>query len=112
MKKTLVKSEKEYREYVFKTLEERAVKEDVLENTFGVIKEHSCWDYDENGNEIDEDGNIIPDDFSSPELLVFEDWVKQMSFPLIIISWIETSFDRHGDVAICVAGFVELKEFQ
>lgn len=48
-----------------------------------------CWDYDEDGNEIDEDGNIMP--AFTKESLEFEDLVEPMEFPLVFILWAESS---------------------
>jgi hypothetical protein len=88
------------------------IQSNVLEECFGVVIKHDCWDVDEDGNEIDEDGNIIPDDSSSPEALVFEDWVKEFTYPFLIVYWFTSGFDRQGKSSVCVVDFVELKDFK
>ena len=83
-----------------------------LEQCFGVVVKHDCWDTDEDGNDVDEDGNIIPDDSSTPESLVFEDWVGELTYPFLIVYWFASGFDRLGKNSICVLDFVELKDFK
>jgi hypothetical protein len=113
MQKTLITNESEYRQFVFQILEDNIIgDEGALEDIFGVIKIHECWDTDENGNEIDEDGNILPDDSSSPEKLVFQDWVKNISFPFVIVSWIDVDYGRGKKNSILAVEFVELKDFE
>jgi len=83
-----------------------------VEDAFGVKIQHDCWDTDENGNDIDEDGNILPDDSSSPDKLVFEDWVNDLIYPLVVVSWIEAVYDRVGKSTICAVEFVEMEDFE
>jgi len=87
------------------------INESYLEEAFGVIRQHDCYDTDENGKDIDENGNVYPDDFSSPDKLVFEDWVNELTFPLILVYWIESSFDRIGDCSVCSVEFIEEKDW-
>jgi hypothetical protein len=71
----------------------------------------NCYDYDESGNEIDEDGNIIPP-LSRETIKISEDWKESMIFPLYFVGWIDSSFDRFGDVRMAYSDFVSLKEFE
>lgn len=82
-----------------------------IEEAYGLIMTHDCYDYDEDGNEIDEEGNIIEDDRSCPEALKFEDWVYELTYPFILIEWVDSTSDRTGDGFICGVETVELTEF-
>jgi hypothetical protein len=73
--------------------------------------ETSCYDTDEDGNDIDEDGNIIPP-LSRETIKIAEDWKEEMTFPLYFVGWIDSSWDRFGDVCISLSEFVSLKEFE
>jgi hypothetical protein len=66
--------------------------------------------YDEDGNEIDEDGNIIPA-LSRETIKIAEDWKEEMTFPLYFVGWIDSSWDRFN-VAVAFSEFVSLKEFE
>jgi len=72
--------------------------------------ETDCWDYDEDGNEIDEQGNIVPPT-SRETIKISEDWKDEMIFPLYFVGWIESGQDRYGDVRMAYSEFVSLKEF-
>lgn len=72
--------------------------------------EMECYDYDEDGNEIDEDGNIMPPT-SRETIKIAEDWKESMTFPLIFVGWIDSGFDRFGSVRMSFSEFVSLKEF-
>ncbi len=112
MKKALINSEKEYRNFCFSAYNE--YKEERIFNSiqqaFGIIDQSSCWDYNDKGEPVDEAGAVLKA-YEAPEDLLFEDWVKDLSFPLIIVHSIDIGFDRFGDVDFCVIEFVELKEF-
>lgn len=73
--------------------------------------EMNCYDYDEDGNEIDRDGNIIPP-LSRETIKIAEDWKEEMTFPLYFIGWIDSGWDRNGDVRMAFSEFVTLKEFE
>jgi hypothetical protein len=73
--------------------------------------ETSCYDTDEDGNEIDEDGNIIPP-LSRETIKIAEDWKEEMTFPLYFVGWIDSSWDRFGSVGMAFSEFVSLKEFE
>ena len=70
-----------------------------------------CYDYDEDGNEIDEDGNIMPP-LSRETIKIAEDWKEEMTFPLIFVGWIDSGFDRFGNVRMSFSEFVSLGEFE
>jgi len=70
----------------------------------------NCHGYDENDNEIDENGNIIPPT-SRETIKIADEWRKDLTFPLYFIGWIDSSFDRYGDVRMAFSDFVSLKEF-
>ncbi len=73
--------------------------------------EMNCYDYDEDGNDIDEDGNIIPP-LSRETIKIAEDWKEEMTFPLYFVGWIDSGFDRLGSVRMSFSDFVSLKEFE
>lgn len=73
--------------------------------------EMNCYDYDDDGNEIDEDGNIIPP-LSRETIKIAENWKEEMTFPLYFVGWIDSSWDRFGDVRMSYSEFVSLKEFE
>ena len=65
---------------------------------------------DMNCYDTDEDGNIIPP-LSRETLKISEDWKDEMTFPLVFVGMISSSFDRYGDVRMAFSEFVSLKEF-
>jgi hypothetical protein len=71
----------------------------------------NCYDTDEDGNDLDEDGNIIPP-LSRETIKIAEDWKEEMTFPLVFVGMISSSFDRFGGVRIAYSDFVSLKEFE
>jgi hypothetical protein len=73
--------------------------------------EMNCYDYDDDGNEIDRDGNIIPP-LSRETIKIAEDWKEEMTFPLYFVGWIDSNCDRYGDVRMAFSDFVSLKEFE
>lgn len=73
--------------------------------------ETDCWDYDEDGNEIDEDGNIMPPT-SRETIKISDDWKEEMTFPLMFVGWIDSDFDRFGKTRMAYSEFVTLKEFE
>lgn len=73
--------------------------------------ETSCYDTDEDGNDIDEDGNIMPPT-SRETIKIASDWKEDMTFPLYFVGWIDSSWDRFGSVRMSFSEFVSLKEFK
>jgi hypothetical protein len=70
----------------------------------------NCYDTDDDGNELDEDGNIIPP-LSRETIKISEAWKEDMTFPLYFVGWINSSRDRYGSVLMAFSEFVSLKEF-
>jgi len=70
-----------------------------------------CWDFDENGNDIDEQGNIIPPE-SREGLRLIEDLVEEVSFPLCLVGVLISDSDRLGNIAMCFSQIVTLKDFE
>ena len=70
-----------------------------------------CWDYDEDGNEIDEDGNIIPPT-TRESIKISEEWKDEMIFPLYFVGHINCESDRLGKFRIGFSEFVTLKDFE
>jgi hypothetical protein len=70
----------------------------------------SCYDTDDDGNEIDEYGNIILS-LSRETIKISEAWKEDMTFPLYFVGWIDSSWDRYGSVHMAFSEFVNLKEF-
>lgn len=70
----------------------------------------NCCDTDEDGNDIDEDGNIMPP-LSRETLKISEDWKDEMTFPLVFVGVIDSGFDRLGGVRMAFSDFVSLKDY-
>lgn len=113
MDKKLINNITEYREWAWKTYHEWD-QNDQIERAFGICPLHECWDsvYDENGewlHDIDEDGNIIPED--TAQTVQLEDWVSEVEFPAIFVYTFEKTWDRIGDQEIYILDYVSLSEF-
>lgn len=70
----------------------------------------NCYDYDEDGNEIDEDGNIMPP-WGRESLKLHPDLKEEMMFPLVFVGWIDCGFDRGGNSRVMFSEFVTLKDY-
>lgn len=113
MDKKLINNLTEYREWAWKTYQEWELNE-YIEKAFGLVPQHECWDcvYDENGewlHDVDEDGNIIPED--TAETIQLEDWVDEVEFPAVFVYTFEQTWDRIGDQEIYILDYVSLNEF-
>ena len=64
-------------------------------------------DYDEEGNYIDPDGNIILED--TRENMAFED--EDFIFPIVFVGWMESSWDKAGDGRVMFSQIVSLADF-
>jgi hypothetical protein len=75
---------------------------------------YDCYDSieDENGNwvDIDEDGNVIPED--TAETIKLDDWVYGLEFPVVTIYWFEQDDWRGCSHEICACDFVSINEFK
>lgn len=107
MNKTLLKDISEYRQWAWDLVEEED--DQHVEKALGLCVVRECWDVNEKGEEIDEEGNVIPDD--TAETVKLEDWVNKLQFPVVAVYCFEKEWDRHGSAQIVFAEFVELKEF-
>jgi hypothetical protein len=70
-----------------------------------------CWDHDDDGNEIDEEGNIMPP-FDIKHLKVEEEWKEELKYPLVLIGAVDSDFDRSGPMAMISIDFVCLEDFE
>jgi len=109
MTKKLIQNLSEYRQWAWNTLTELDDNK-VVAKELGLLPVYECWDVNEKGEEIDEDGNVIPED--TAETVKIEDWVSELQFPVVAVYWLEKEYDRHGDVTIVAVEFVSLNEFQ
>jgi len=107
MKKKLIKNLSEYRKWAFKQSENG---NEHVDRALGLNRIYDCWDYNEAGEEIDEKGNIIPED--TAENVELEDWVNELNFPAIIVYCFSKEFDRQGDLEIVLAEFVSISDFK
>ena len=108
MTKKLLKDIQEYRQWAYdiSTLHEHYKVDDAL----GLDISYDCWDTNDNGEDINEDGSVIPK--LTPENMKLENWVKDLIFPVVAVYWIEESDDRLcGRIAIAV-DFVSIDEFK
>jgi len=109
MKKDLIKSEIEYRKYVWDILLESNFNSK-LERAFGIVSQHDCYDYNDKNELIDENGVVLRDP-TGPQDLILEEEIESLSYPLIIVSWIEEDDFRGSKYTIIAVEFVELSEF-
>jgi len=72
--------------------------------------EMECWDYDESGNEIDKDGNIMPPT-SRETIKIASEWKEEMTFPLYFVGWVDSDYDRFGKSRVSFSEFVSLKDY-
>lgn len=112
MDKELIRSIDEYREWAWGIFEKNKTSRYIqsIENQLGLEIQHECYDTNENGEDLDEDGNVIPEDTVSTVNLV--EWVIDLKFPVIAVSWIESCLDRYGDATIVAIDFVSRDEFK
>jgi hypothetical protein len=69
-----------------------------------------CWDYDEDGNEIDEDGNIMQP-ISRESLKINKDFEEEFVFPLVFVGTIQSDYDRLGSIRLSISNFVSAIDF-
>jgi len=108
MVKKLINSKREYLEHCFPICDRE--KAYVINNAYGLILTMDCHDYDDNNNMLDEEGNIIPPD--SVDNVKVEEWVDELTYPLMLLEWINDDYDRLGDYRIICVETVCLKEFE
>lgn len=109
MAKKFLQNISEYRQWAWNVLEENDGNQNVADQ-LGLQPVYDCWDVNENGEEVDENGNVIPED--TAENVKLADFINELVFPVIAVYWIEKDHDRFGKVEIIAVDFVELKEFK
>ena len=108
MTKKLLKNIQEYRQWAFNIsiLHEHYEVDDAL----GLDINYDCWDTNDNGENINEDGSVIPK--LTPENMQLENWINELVFPVVAVYWIEKFDDRLGGVNITAVEFVSIDEFE
>ena len=108
MTKKLLKNIQEYRQWAYdiSTLHEHYKVDDAL----GLDINYDCWDTNDNGENINEDGSVIPK--LTPENMQLENWINELVFPVIVVYWIEKFDDRLGGLNITAVEFVSIDEFE
>lgn len=66
----------------------------------------NAWDTDEDGNDLDEGGNIIPP--NDRNALKIEYSKFDIKFPMVFVGWIESGFSRAGDESVMFSEFVNI----
>ena len=108
MTKKLLKDIQEYRQWAYdiSILHEHYKVDEAL----GLNINYDCWDTNDNGENINEDGSVIPK--LTPENMKLENWINELVFPVIVVYWIEKFDDRLGGVNITAVEFVSIDEFE
>lgn len=108
MTKKLLNNISEYRQWAWSILLEND-NDRVVSKSLGLRPAYDCFDYNDNDEPIDENGNVLPED--TAETIHIEDFIAKLIFPVIAVYWIANEWDRGGDVKIVAVEFVELREF-
>jgi hypothetical protein len=108
MTKKLLKNIQEYRQWAYdiSILHEHYKVDDAL----GVDISYDCWDTNDNGENINEDGSVIPK--TTPENMKLENWINDLIFPVVAVYWIEPADERVGGVNIAIVEYVSIGEFK
>ena len=108
MTKKLLKDIQEYRQWAYhiSTLHEHYR----VDAALGLVISYDCWDINGNGENINEDGSVIPK--PTPENMQLKNWVNELVFPVIAVYWIEKDCDRMGETVIIAADFVSINDFK
>ena len=108
MTKKLLKDIQEYRQWAYdiSILHEHYQVDDAL----GLDISYDCWDTNDNGEDINEDGSVIPK--LTPENMQLENWINELVFPVVAVYWIEKFDDILGEVNITAVKFVSIDEFE
>ena len=108
MTKKLLKDIQEYRQWAYdiSILHEHYKVDDAL----GLDINYDCWDTNDNGENINEDGSVIPK--LTPENMKLENWINELVFPVVAVYWIEKFDDILGEVNITAVKFVSIDEFE
>lgn len=108
MKKRLIQNETEYRQFALEVA--NSFMHEKVDEALGIIYDGSCYDYNDNNEPVDEAGKIIPE--MTPENMQLEDWVKELSYPFVIVYSFLKEHDRHGEVVLISREFVTLSDFK
>ena len=108
MTKKLLKDIQEYRQWAYdvSVLHEHYKIDDAL----GLDINYDCWDTNDNGENINEDGSVIPK--LTPENMILENRVNELVFPVVAVYWIERIDDRYGGMNITAVEFVSINDFK
>lgn len=108
MTKKLLKDIKEYRQWAYGiSIQHEHYK---VDDALGLDINYDCWDTNDNGENINEDGSVISK--LTPENMILENWVNKLVFPVVAVYWIEKIDDRYGGVNIIAVEFVSSEEFK
>ena len=104
----LIRTEKEYREFAFPLTEE--FDDGCTDMPLGIDRIRDCWDSDDDGNALDKEGNIIPED--TAENVELRDFITELTYPFIVVYYFDQAFGRFGEETNIIVDFVELHEFR
>lgn len=115
LKHKLLQNLTEYRKWAWNYYVENWTHNLNAANALGLLPTFECWDTirDENGElvDIDEEGNVIPED--TAETVALQDWMNEVQFPAVAVYFFAKEYHRNvnGDDEIYVCDFVSLSEF-
>jgi hypothetical protein len=105
----------EYRNWAWNYYEQNWKDNLHVAEELGMSLVYECWDsvLNENGElvDIDEDGNVIPED--TAETFALQEWMSEVKFPAVAIYFFQKEYHRNvrGDDEIYICDFVSLSEF-
>lgn len=108
MTKKLLKDISEYRQWAWSIRAEND-NDLTVSKSLGLRPAYDCYDYNDNDEPIDENGNVMPED--TAETIQIAHFISKLVFPVMAVYWIANEWDRGGDVKIVAVEFVELREF-
>lgn len=115
MKHKLLQNITDYRNWAWNYYVENWNHNLKVAQVLGLNPVFECWDSvpNENGElvDIDEDGNVIPEDTS--ETVALEEWISEVQFPAVAVYWFESGYSRNvrGKDEVYICDFVPLSEF-
>lgn len=107
MNKKLIKSEGEYRKFAFDILKRYNLYN--IEKCLGVEVDRECWDFNEKGQPINEEGEVLSD--ISPESMILCEEIKGLEYPVLLVYSFVEDWDRMGSYQFSILEFVTLKDF-
>jgi hypothetical protein len=105
----------EYRNWAWNYYQQNWNHNNNVAEVLGMSPIFECWDsiLNENGEwiDIDEDGNVIPED--SAETIALQEWMSEVDFPVVAVYHFEKVYNRNvrGDDETYICDFVSLSEF-